>query len=157
MIFRHNSNPINVCNRVLKRLVNEGKIKSIPREKDKTYLYSLNPSPINHKSNKIEHTLKIVDFYIAIGMPKQFAIEPTLGTYEPDIMYNKSENICVEIQITPISRNKMQQKINQFVFEYNKEHNSKLLIICSDYQYNKLSVPNGFKMIQKFLPKEIQF
>jgi hypothetical protein len=153
----NNSNPVNVTNRVMKRLSMDGSVLPIPQTKDKVYLYTLNPSPIHHRSNKIDHALKIVDFYIQYGTPKQFAIEPTLGTYQPDIMYRDKNNhsICVEIQLTQISVKKMQQKINQFVHEYRKEHDSKILLLCSNANYNGLKIPNGFQLIRKNLPQNI--
>lgn len=137
----------------------DGSILSVRREKDKCYLYTANPSPIHHKSNKINHYLKIVDFYIEAKCPSKFLLEPIFGTYEPDLFFQdiNQNNICVEIQLTPISTNKMQTKINQFVKEYGKEHDSKIMVICSDYPYNKIKISNGFKIIKKSLPKEILF
>jgi hypothetical protein len=136
-----------------------GSCLQVKRERDKTYLYTANPSPIHHKSNMISHYLKIVDFYISAKTPERFLIEPIFGSYEPDVFFKDASNnsICVEIQLTPISANKMQTKINQFIVEYGKEHDSKILVICSDYNYNKIKAPNGFKIIKQPLPKEIQF
>jgi hypothetical protein len=130
----------------------------VKQTKDKSYLYTCNPSPIHHKSNKIEHQLKIVDFFIKEGTPENFLIEPILGTYEPDIFFKDKNNnsICVEIQLTPISIKKMQTKINQFVSEYGKEHDAKIIVICSNKNYN-LKIPNGFKIIKQSVPKEILF
>src|SRR6185312_4850699 len=156
LIFINNANPINVCNRVLKRLTMNGQICQIQRTKDQTYLYTLNPSPINHRSNKIEHHLKIVDFFIKMKYPKHFAVEPILGDYEPDILMkdSKGNTICVEIQITPISNKKMQQKVNEFVSMYGKEHDSKTMILSSNQNYPKLRMPNGFKLVKQNLPSE---
>jgi hypothetical protein len=144
---------------VLRRLVIEGSILQVKRERDQPYCYTANPSPIHHKSNKINHYLKIVDFYILKGCPENFLLEPILGTYEPDILFKdqSNKNICVEIQITPISLNKMKTKINQFVAEYDKEHDSTVFVLCSDQSYNKLKLPNGFKLIKQPLPKEFVF
>jgi hypothetical protein len=79
-----------------------------------------------------------------------------LGSYSPDLFFkDKSNNsICVEIQLTPISQKKMQDKINRFVSEYGKEHDSKIIVICSNTDY-KIKIPNGFKIIRKSVPKEI--
>jgi hypothetical protein len=134
----------------------DGSCLKVIREKDKTYCYTSNPSPIHHKSNKINHYLKIVDFYINEGKPENFLIEPMLGSYSPDLFFKDKGNnsICVEIQLTPISQNKMQDKVNRFVAEYGKEHDSKILVICSDTHY-KIKTPNGFKIIRKTVPKEI--
>jgi hypothetical protein len=136
-----------------------GSCLQVKQQKDKTYLYTCNPSPIHHKSNKIEHQLKIVDFFIQAGTPERFLIEPIFGTYEPDIFFKDKNNnsICVEIQLTPISYNKMQTKINQFVSEWGKEHDSKIFVLCSNQNYNKLKIANGFKIIKQSVPKEIYF
>jgi hypothetical protein len=143
----------------MKRLTTGGSCLQVRREKEMTYLYTSNPSPIHHKSNKINHYLKIVDFYISAKTPERFLIEPIFGSYEPDVFFKDANNnsICVEIQITPISTVKMQTKVNQFMNEYGKEHDSKILVICSDYPYHKIKVKNGFKLIKQPLPKEIHF
>jgi hypothetical protein len=136
-----------------------GSVLQVKRERDKPYLYTANPSMIHHRSNKIDHHLKIVDFYIKEGTPSNFIIEPILGSYEPDVMFkDKSNNtVCVEIQLTPISHKKMESKINDFVSEYGKEHDSTIFVLCSNNTYNKLKMPNGFKLIKQPLPQEIVF
>lgn len=141
----------------MKRLSLQDKVLQVPRCKDECYLYTPNPSLIHHKSNKIPHTLKIIDFFIQEGMPQRFLIEPILGSYEPDIFYKgvNNESIAVEIQITPISLSKMQTKLNQFVTEYGKEHDSKIFHICSNQSYTKLKVPSNIKVIHNSLPKDI--
>lgn len=146
---------MNVCNRVLKRLVNEGKLLVVPRTKDQTYLYTTNPSQIHHKSNKIDHHLKIVDYFIALGCPKNFIIEPMLGDYEPDIfMKDRTQrSICIEIQLTKVANKKMQDKLDLFVKEYGREHDAKTFVVVSDIKY-KLKVPNGFSLKYYKLPKE---
>jgi hypothetical protein len=134
----------------------DGSCLKVIRERDKCYLYTSNPSPIHHKSNKINHYLKIVDYFIKAGKPDKFLIEPVFGKYEPDLFFKDQSNnsICVEIQLTPISHKKMQDKINRFVSEYGKEHDSKILVIVSDYPY-KIKNPNGFKIIKQMVSKEI--
>jgi hypothetical protein len=140
----------------MKRLSTDGSVLQIPRTKDKCYLYA-DPS-INPNSNKINHYLKIVDFYLQAGKPSVFVIEPELGCYEPDIYFQdgSGQSICVEVQITNISNNKMQKKIDDFVKECGKTHNAKKLMICSDYHY-KIKMPAGFHLIRQGLPKEIFF
>lgn len=156
LLFNQNSRPVNVCNRVLKRMVMEGKIKQVKRERDQTYLYCQNPASIHPKSPMINHYLKMVDFYIKNGCPNNFLIEPILGSYEPDIMFRDKNNktICVEIQLTRISIKRMQEKVNQFVKEYGKNHDSLKLIICSERDYTKLTIPKGFTLIHSRLPNE---
>jgi hypothetical protein len=141
----------------MKRLTMGGIVLQVPRTRDKTFLYTCNPTHINHKSNKIDHHLKIVDFYIQSGTPDNFLIEPQLGKYEPDIFFkDKSNNtVCVEIQITPISIKKMQEKVNVFVSEFGKNHDSKTFVLCSNNEYNKLQIPTGFRFKKLLLPNEI--
>jgi ribosomal protein S18 len=137
----------------------DGSVLQVKQERDKPYLYTANPSPIHHKSNKIEHCLKFVDFYIERGCPERFLIEPVFGSYEPDVFFkDKSNNsICVEIQISPISFNKMQRKIEQFVSEYGKEHDSHVFVLCTNQNYSALKMPQGFKLVKQPLPKEVVF
>jgi hypothetical protein len=134
----------------------DGSVLQVHQAKDKTYLYTLNPSPIHHKSNKIDHYLKIVDFYIQAGMPEKCIIEPIFGKYEPDLFYTNAQgkNICVEIQLTLISNKKMQQKINQFVSEYNINHTSNIIYICTNNTYKKLKIPKDFTLKMFPIPTE---
>jgi hypothetical protein len=117
----------------------------------------VNPAPINKNSNKIDHHLKIVDFYIKEGCPSHFMIEPVFGKYNPDLYFQdrSGKDICVEIQLTPISNKKMQEKINQFVKEFNKNHKSNTLVLCSNYSYKKLEIPKNFRVIFQPIPSEI--
>lgn len=140
---------------MLKRLVREGLILQVPRTKDLPYLYTTNPSQIHHKSNKIDHHLKIVDYYIALGCPKNFIIEPLLGEYEPDIFMKDTSqrSICVEIQLTKVANKKIQDKINLFVKEYNVNHDSKTIYLITNSRYN-VTAPNGFMLKQYRMPKE---
>jgi hypothetical protein len=87
-------------------------------------------------------------------MPRKFIVEPILGKYEPDIFFRDKANktICVEIQITPISHNKMQEKINQFVSEYGKNHDSKTFVLCTNNSYNKLQIQKDFRLIKQSIP-----
>ena len=110
LFFRENTLPINVCNRTLKRLTMGGSVLQVPRSRDKTYCYTANPSPISHKSNKIDHHLSIVDFFIKEGSPDKFLVEPIFGVYEPDIYFvdKSGKQKCAEIQLRPISNKKTQ-------------------------------------------------
>lgn len=131
-----------------------GLINQIPRERDKTYIYTLADSNINHRSVHINHHLKIVDAYIKMNCPKNFDVERIFGIYEPDIYtIDKSHLLCVEIQLTQISNKKMQQKINQFMAEFDK-HKSRVFYLMSDYKYTKLTIDDRFQLIQDDLPKE---
>jgi hypothetical protein len=93
------------------------------------------------------------------GCPDNFIVEPVLGDYIPDVMFKDKggKSLCVEVQLTPISLKKMQHKINQFVKEYGRNHDSKILVIASDRPYKGLTTPSGFKVVQIRVPQEIQY
>lgn len=143
----------------MKRLSMNGLVKPIIRKKDESYLYTANPSAIHPNSNKINHQLKLLDYYIEAKQPSQCVIEPILGKYEPDLLYRDEMNrsICVEIQLTKISKKRMQEKINNFIEEYGTNHDAKILYICTHISYKDLKTKQGFKVIQRNVPKEIVF
>lgn len=116
-----------------------------------------NPATLHHRSIKIDHHLKIVDFYIHMGLPVDFKPEPAFPSYKPDVYMKdqKGNPICVEIQITKISAKKMQTKVDEFVKSYGKkEHDAKILLVVTDSEYNKLVVPSGFKIYKIPMPLE---
>lgn len=115
-----------------------------------------NPTLIHPKSNKIDHSLKIVDFYIHMKCPKVFLVEPKFGEYEPDVYMKdvKGDAICVEVQLTPLSTKKMQTKIDQFTSTFGKEHDAKIMILVSDNNYFNVKMPTDFKLLRFPLPKE---
>lgn len=134
----------------------DGKLLQVPRERDKTFLYMPNPSIIHPRSVKIDHHLKLVDFYIQTGCPAHFLLEPKFGDYEPDAYLKdlKGNAICAEVQITPISNKRMQNKIEQFTSMYGKEHDARVLLLATNNDYTKIHVPKGFKLIKIPLPNE---
>lgn len=136
-----------------------GAISQIQRERDKTYIYMPNPTLIHPRTVKLNHYLKIVDFFINAGCPEQFLPEPTLGEYRPDVYMkdSKGNSICVEIQLTPISTKRMQTKVEQFVEAFGTEHDAKVLLICSDNEYEKIIMPDGFHIARLSVPEEIYY
>lgn len=133
-----------------------GCISQIQRERDKPYIYMPNPAILHHRSVKLEHYLKIVDFYIHTGCPKHFTPEPNWKIYKPDVyMKDRMGNdICVEIQITHISTKKVQTKIEQFVSTYGTEHSARVMLLVTNNSYDKVVMPSGFSLIRLPLPKE---
>ena len=134
----------------------DGKILQVQRERDKPYIYMPNPATLHSRSIKIDHHLKIVDFYIHAGMPEVFVPEPNFKNYKPDV-YMKDKTgkaICVEIQLTPISTKRMQQKIDEFVSTFGKEHDARIMLLVSDNEYGKVTIPSSFKLVRIPLPLE---
>lgn len=116
-----------------------------------------NPTLIHPKTVKIDHYLKIVDVFIAAGCPETFLPEPVFGEYRPDayLKDNKDNPICVEVQLTPISTKRMQSKIDQFECEFGREHDAKIMLLVSNNNYDKVKVPDGFKLARISVPKEV--
>ncbi len=133
-----------------------GSITQIQRERDKPYLYMPNPTVIHPRTVKIDHYLKIVDFYIHTGCPEIFDVEPRFGEYNPDVYMKdrQGNSICVEIQLTPISTKKMQSKIDEFVSTYKKEHDAKIMLLVSNNSYDKVIMPDGFHLVKLPMPEE---
>lgn len=115
-----------------------------------------NPATLHHRSVKLDHYLKIVDFYIHAGCPDVFIPEPNWKTYKPDAyMTDKKGNaICVEIQLTPISTKRMQSKVDEFISSYGKEHDAKIMLLVSNQEYPKLKVPHTYNVITIPVPQE---
>lgn len=115
-----------------------------------------NPAVLHHRSIKIDHHLKIVDFYIHVGCPSEFHVEPLWNEYKPDVyMKDRMGNdICVEIQLSQISTKKLQTKIDQFVSTHGIEHAAKVFLLVSDSSYSNVEMPDGYKLIRLPVPKE---
>jgi hypothetical protein len=133
-----------------------GCITQIQRERDKPYIYMPNPTLIHPKGIKIDHYLKIVDFFIHVGCPPVFVPEPNYKNYKPDVYMHdaKGNPICVEIQITPISSKKMQKKVDEFVSTYKKEHDAKIMLLVTNNAYDSVKMPPTFQLIKIPIPKE---
>jgi hypothetical protein len=134
----------------------DGKILQIQRERDKPYIYMPNPATLHSRSIKIDHHLKIVDFYIHSGMPEVFIPEPNFKNYKPDVYMKDKQGIpiCVEIQLTPISTKRMQAKIDEFVSTYKKEHDAQVMLLVSNNEYGKITFPSSFKLVRIPIPDE---
>lgn len=106
-----------------------------------------NPTIIHPNSTRTKHFLAIADFYIRIGRPSYYEVEPDFDEYRPDVyMMRDRKMISVEVQLTHISTNKMQNKVDNWANTYIKGlHQSKKLWIVTDVLYN-LEVPEGFEV-----------
>ena len=144
--------PVVTVNRILKRLSRDGYVLPIPQVKDRPYLYMPNPAIIHHRSNKIEHFLGLVDIYLRLKKPKIFEVEPQINDeYVPDAYTRINDRpVIIEYQRTLISTKKMQSKVDAFVESYvRKQHDARTLLIVSDHNYPKITIPSGFHIIHK--------
>lgn len=134
----------------------DGKILQVQRGRSESFLYMPNPSILHPRSIKIDHHLKIVDFYIHMGMPSAFLVEPPFKEYHPDVYMKdlKGNPICVEVQITPISSKRMQKKLDEFVSSYGKEHDAVVMLLVSNTSYNVRMKDDRFKLVRIPMPLE---
>lgn len=90
------------------------------------------------------------------GTPKTFEVEPSFDGYNPDVFMvdSKGNKICVEVQLTPISSKKMKTKVEQFCATY-KQHQSKVLMLCTNQSYGKVTAPEGFHIVKMEVPREV--
>lgn len=136
-------------NRIMKRLARDGYILPIPQVKDRPYLYMPNPTLIHPQSNKINHFLGLVDLYIQMKQPAVFEIEPIINEdYRPDVYTRKEVPVLIELQLTPISLKRMQEKVDLFVKAHiKKQHDATTLWIVADTQY-QVKIPAGYSVMQ---------
>lgn len=105
---------------------------------------------IHPESTRIRHFLAITDFYIRIGKPANFVVEPDVGPdYRPDLYVElNQEPVLVEVQRSHIAHRTMQQKVDGFVKSHKDGyHQARKLWIASDEHY-KVDWPSGFEVSQ---------
>lgn len=106
---------------------------------------------IHPNSTRTRHFLAIAEFFIRIGQPRTYIVEPDLNCeyYRPDVYMEwgeAKEHIIIEVQLTHISTKKMQQKVDNWVKSYKeKRHYAKKMWIVSDNLYH-LTAPTGFEV-----------
>ncbi|RWS40194.1 hypothetical protein EKA14_23995 [Bacillus mycoides] len=118
IFFRDLKNPITSTNFVLKRLRRENYIEA--NTTLQPYVYFPTPSLIKTNSQKLNHYLAIVNFYIDVCKYKQptiFEVEKRYGStfMQPDIymLWDKKE-FFVEIQISRYSSAIMEEKLEHY-------------------------------------------
>lgn len=134
----------------MKRLDRDGHITVIRRPKDEPYLYMPNPTLIHPESSKTRHFLAIADFYIRIGQPEKYEVEPYFDDeYRPDAYtVLAGEPILVEIQRSHISHKTMQGKVDGFVRTFQEgKHAARKLWIVSDETF-RVTSPDDFTVEQ---------
>ncbi|UOF90729.1 hypothetical protein LSG31_00150 [Fodinisporobacter ferrooxydans] len=133
-------NPAYIASRVCKRLGRDGHLTILAQEKGKQNLYMPKPPLIHPRSIRVNHFLAIADLYIKLDKPQVFDVEPAYFQhgYRPDV-YAIIDGIpvCIEVQLSRISKKKMQDKANRFIQSYyHSEHKAKTLWIYSSIHYD---------------------
>ncbi|AKR38904.1 replication-relaxation family protein [Bacillus cereus] len=125
IFFSNLKNPITSANFVLKRLRRENLIEV--NEDIQPFVYFPKPSIIKRNSQKMQHYLAIVDFFIElckIERPSIFEMEKRCnhGNIQPDIyMIWQDDVYFVEIQLSRYSTKIMQEKLNRYVHYFSSE------------------------------------
>lgn len=134
LFLQHVKNPITAANYVLKRLRRDQYIDA--NTERQPYIYFPSPSTLKKGSQKINHYLKIVDFYIALCQyetPVVFEVEHRHGStfMQPDIfMVWQGNAYFVEIQNSRYTTTLMQEKIHRYT---TYKHSDKWISQVSPY------------------------
>jgi hypothetical protein len=120
LFFSQTKNPIRHANEVLKRLRDRGYIEADMNRQP--FIYFPKPARIKTNGQKVEHFLKITDFYLQICRKgekdlKHFSVEPQFQNVDvrPDILqFWRGSAFFVEIQNTQYTTKVMQQKIARY-------------------------------------------
>lgn len=127
LFFSQTKNPVRHANEVLKRLRDRGYIEvDVNRQ---PYVYFSKPTRIKTNGQKVDHFLKITNFYLQLRVYgekylKHFAVEPQFPGVDvrPDVlMYWKGSAFFAEIQNTQYSTKVMQQKIDRYEAFFHSE------------------------------------
>ncbi|MGD7007641.1 replication-relaxation family protein [Metabacillus sp. 84] len=123
MHFNERKDPVQSCNKVMKRLARDGVIDVDPTARP--YNYFPSPSSIKKNSTKIPHFKAIADFYIELCQtirPKKFEVEYRTGlkgSIEPDVYMIWNNNpFFVEIQRNIYTKKVMNSKIERYAAYY---------------------------------------
>ncbi|MEC2709747.1 replication-relaxation family protein [Bacillus thuringiensis] len=125
IFFSNLKNPITSANFVLKRLRRENLIEV--NEDIQPFVYFPKPSIIKRNSQKMQHYLAIVDFFIElceIERPSIYEVEKRCnnGNIQPDVyMIWQDDVYFVEIQLSRYSTKVMKKKLNRYVHYFSTE------------------------------------
>ncbi|ALL11745.1 hypothetical protein BTXL6_10625 [Bacillus thuringiensis] len=125
IFFSNLKNPITSANFVLKRLRRENLIEV--NEDMQPFVYFPKPSIIKRDSQKMQHYLAIVDFFIElceIERPIIFEVEKRCnhGNIQPDIYMMWQDDVYfVEIQLSRYSTKIMKKKLDRYVHYFSTE------------------------------------
>jgi hypothetical protein len=119
-----------------------------------------NPVLIHTESAKIRHFLAIADFYIRLGCPEIYEVEPQFDAeYIPDAYTRLGPNgeaILIEVQRSHISHKQMQKKIDGFVKTYKLgKHDARTMYLVTDENF-RFAVPEGFRVERIALKEQKQ-
>ena len=120
LFFVETKNPIRHANEVLKRLRDRGYVEADTNRQP--YVYFPKPARIKTNGQKVDHFLKITDFYLQLRGHgekdlKHFAVESQFPNVDvrPDVcMFWRGSAFFAEIQNTQYTAKVMQQKIARY-------------------------------------------
>lgn len=153
LFFKDLKNPITATNIVLKRLRRDGYIEA--KTSVQPYIYFLNPSTVKKESQKLNHYLSIVDFYIQLcefQVPTEFQVEKRYGNrfMQPDIFMEWNKKLFfVEIQRSRYTTEIMDEKIQRYIDYFNYKG-------WNLYSSNKLDSDSPFIWIVSKSPYQLR-
>lgn len=151
MFYSHTKSPNTNANFALKRLRDRGYIEA--NTNMQPYVYFPKPTNIKQDGQKVEHFLKIADFYLQLkragGLIKFFHIEPQYmdGSIRPDIFVSWREKIWfVEIQNSHYSHKVMSEKMKRYQSFYDSDDWKKMQNVKSTFPYVWIISDNKYKI-----------
>ncbi|MEZ0117805.1 UNVERIFIED_ORG: hypothetical protein ABRZ91_001762 [Heyndrickxia coagulans] len=155
--FSQNANPIVNCNRVLKRLRDQGYIQANTNRAFKQYVYFLKPSTIKIDSQKIDHYLMIAQGYIDMHKIKpvsSYLIEPKIqhAKFIPDVYCQWiGKRWFLEYQNSFYTTNQLINKLEKYVEYFKKGYwkDERVLIIGKvNKKFDTRDFPFKFRQIE---------
>ncbi|MGG3799010.1 replication-relaxation family protein [Metabacillus fastidiosus] len=151
MFFDHLKSPVTNANFALKRLRDRGYIEAnINRQ---PYVYFPKPSRIKTNGQKIDHFLKIADFYLQLkragGSIKFIHVEPQYmnGSIRPDVCVKWRDQIWfVEIQNSHYTHKVMQEKMTRYQDFYDSSQWKELPFVKSKFPYVWILADHKYKI-----------
>jgi hypothetical protein len=151
MFYSHTKSPKTNANFALKRLRDRGYIEA--NTNMLPYVYFPKPARIKQDGQKVEHFIKIADFYLQLkrsgGSIKFFHVEPQYmeGAIRPDICVSWRDKIWfIEIQNSHYTHKVMAEKMKRYQSFYDSDDWKKMQFIKSSFPYVWIIADHKYKI-----------
>ena len=151
IFYNYTKNPVTNANFALKRLRDRGYIEV--NTNMQPYVYFPKPSRIKQDGQKVEHFLKIADFYLQLkragGHVKFFHVEPQYmdGSIRPDACVSWRDKIWfVEIQNSHYTHTVMSEKMKRYQTFYASKDWKELPFVKSKFPHVWIVADHKYKI-----------
>lgn len=151
IFYSHTKSPVTNANFALKRLRDRGYIEA--NTNMLPYVYFPKPARIKQDGQKVNHFIKIADFYLQLkragGPIKFFHVEPQYmdGSIRPDIVVSWRDKVWfVEIQNSHYSHKVMAEKMKRYQLFYDSEDWKNIQFVKKDFPYVWIIADHKYKI-----------